>query len=107
MTTVDLRIPGDLYSLLLTDVSGNMEWAGYLLCGVLRGDRDVLLGREWCPVPAVMQLTGTGHGFSWHSDFDVQMLNRMQKEGLACVVFHYHGGTKPSLSGDDRATAIL
>jgi hypothetical protein len=51
-----------------------------------------------------MQLTGTGHGFSWHPDFDVQMLNRMQREGLAGVIVHYHGGTRPGLSGDDRAT---
>lgn len=105
MITADLRIPGDLHDALLADVAGRTEWAGYLLCGVLRGAREVLLGREWCPVPAAMQLTGTGHGFSWHPDFDVQMLNRMQREGLAGVIVHYHGGTRPHLSGDDRATA--
>ena len=105
MIIADLRIPGDLHNAMLADVAGRTEWAGYLLCGVLRGGREVLLGREWCPVPAPMQLTGTGHGFSWHPDFDVQMLNRMQREGLAGVIVHYHGGTKPRLSGDDRATA--
>ena len=105
MITADLRIPGDLHDAMLADVAGRTEWAGYLLCGVLRGAREVLLGREWCPVPAAMQLTGTGHGFSWHPDFDVQMLNRMQREGLAGVIVHYHGGTRPRLSGDDRATA--
>jgi molybdopterin-synthase adenylyltransferase len=105
VTTVDLRIPVDLYNALLADVAGSTEWAGYLLCGVLRGSRDILLGREWCSVPAAMQLPGTGHGFSWHSDFDVEMLNRLQRENLAGVVVHYHGGTRPGLSGDDRATA--
>lgn len=105
MITVDLRLPGDLYDVLLADVSGHTEWAGYLLCGVLRGDREILLGREWCPVPVAMELAGTGHGFSWHPDFDVQMLNRMQREGLAGVVVHYHGGSKPQLSRDDRATS--
>lgn len=105
MTTVDLRISADLYDAVLADISGHTEWAGYLLCGVLHGDKDTLLGREWCPVPANMQLPGTGHGFSWHPDFDVQMLNRLQRENLAGVVVHYHGGTKPRLSGDDRATA--
>jgi molybdopterin/thiamine biosynthesis adenylyltransferase len=103
--TVDLRIPGDLHDVLLADVAGRVEWAGYLLCGVLHGDRDVLLARAWCPVPAAMRLTGTGHGFSWHPDFDVQMLNRMQREGLTGVVIHYHGGTRVRLSGDDRTTA--
>jgi molybdopterin-synthase adenylyltransferase len=103
--TADLRIPGDLHDAMLTDVAGRTEWAGYLLCGILRGTREVLLGREWCPVPAAMQLTGTRHAFSWHPDFDVQMLNRMQREGLAGVIVHYHGGARPRLSGDDRATA--
>jgi hypothetical protein len=101
VTTVDWRIPADLYDALLADMARRTEWPGYLL----RGGRDVLLGREWCPVPAAMQLRSTGHGFSWHSDFDVQMLNRLQRENLAGVVVHYHGGTRPGLSGDDRATA--
>ena len=51
MITVDLRLPGDLHDALLADVAGRTEWAGYMLCGVLRGDREILLGREWCPVP--------------------------------------------------------
>jgi hypothetical protein len=105
VTTVDLRIPADLYDAVLADLAGRTEWAGYLLCGVLRGDKDILLGRQWCPVPAIMQLPGTRHGFGWHPDFDVQMLNRLQRENLAGVIVHYHGGTRPRLSGDDRATA--
>ena len=105
MITADLRIPGDLHDAMTADVAGRTEWAGYLLCGSLHGAREVLLGREWCPVPAAMHLTGTGHGFSWHPDFDVQMLNRMQREGLAGVIVHYHGGTRPRLSRDDRTTA--
>jgi molybdopterin-synthase adenylyltransferase len=105
VTTVDLRIPGDLYDRLLADVSKEFEWAGYLLCGVLHGSPDVLLGREWCPVPPAMQLKGTAHGFSWDPDFDVAMLNRMQRESLAGVVIHYHGGGRPKLSGDDYKTA--
>jgi molybdopterin/thiamine biosynthesis adenylyltransferase len=106
VTTVDLRVPRDLYDVLIGDIAGKREWAGYLLCGLLRGSTDLLLGREWCPVPAAMRVTGTGHGFSWHPDFDVQMLNRMQQENLAGVVLHYHGGIKPGLSDDDRRTAM-
>ena len=98
MITVDLRLPGDLHDALLADVARPRR-IGYMLCGVLRGDREILLGREWCPVPAAMQLTGTGHGFSWHPDFDVQMLNRMQREDLAGVVIRYHGGQAPPERG--------
>ena len=104
MTTADLRIPADLYEALHNDVAGPREWAGYLLCGIQRGSPDLLLGREWHPVPAGQQITGTGHGFSWHPDFDVQMLNKLQRDNLAAVVIHYHGGRSPRPSHDDTAT---
>jgi molybdopterin/thiamine biosynthesis adenylyltransferase len=107
MTTVDLRVPGDLQTRLLADITGAQEWAGYLLCGVSRiGEREVLLGQEWVPVPARHQIANTGHGFSWHPDFDIEMLNRIQNESLSGVVLHYHGGTSPALGmNSDRQTA--
>jgi molybdopterin/thiamine biosynthesis adenylyltransferase len=105
VSTADLRVPADLYRALLADLTRSGEWAGYLLCGVRRGPSDLLLGRDWCPVPAEYQVTGTGHGFSWHSDFDIRMLNKMQRENLAAVILHYHGGSSPRPSGDDTATA--
>lgn len=107
MITSELRIPGDLHAALLRDITRPEEWAGYLLCGVSRNDdRELLVGRDWVPVPAEHQLTGTGHGFSWHPDFDVQMLNRAQRENLACVILHYHGGASPTLGElSDRRTA--
>ena len=106
MTTVDLRIPGDLYAALSIDIRRRYEWAGYLLCGVLSdGGKQSLLAREWCPVPVHHQVKSTLHGFTWHSDFDVEMLNRLQRENLAGVVLHYHGGSSPRLSPTDDATA--
>jgi molybdopterin/thiamine biosynthesis adenylyltransferase len=107
MTIVDLRVPGDLQNRLLADITKKQEWAGYLLCGTaLFGDRELLLGRDWVPVPPEYQIRRTGHGFSWHPDFDVQMLNRLQKEKLSAVVLHYHGGTSPTLGmSSDRETA--
>ena len=105
MSTADLRVPADLYRALLADLTRSGEWAGYLLCGVRRGPPDLLLGLDWCPVPAEQQVTGTGHGFSWHPDFDIRMLNKMQRENLAAVILHYHGGSSPRPSGDDTATA--
>ncbi len=107
MTTSELRVPGDLQTRLFRDITRPEEWAGYLLCGVSRNDdRELLLARDWVPVPAEYQLKGTGHGFSWHPNFDVQMLNRVQREHLACVVLHYHGGPSPTLGElSDRQTA--
>jgi len=107
MPTIDLRVPGDVHATLMADITQVHEWAGYLLCGVLREpDRTLLLGREWHAVPASMALHGTGHGFSWSPDFDVEMLNQAQRENLACVVLHYHGGSQPDLGHkSDRPTA--
>ena len=107
MTTVDLRVPGDLQQQMLADITGPEEWAGYLLCGVYRrDDHELLLARDWVPVPANLQLKGTGHGFSWHPDFDVQMLNRTQREHLSCVILHFHGGSSPTLGwSSDQQTA--
>jgi hypothetical protein len=107
MTNVELRIPGDLQNYLLADITRAQEWAGYLLCGVSRiGSREILLGRDWVPVPPHFQIADSDHGFSWHPNFDVQMLNRIQRENLAGVVLHYHGGTTPTLGmSSDRQTA--
>lgn len=107
MPTIELRVPGDLHSALVADITRSREWAGYLLCGVLRlPARTILLGREWRPVPAGMEIRGTGHGFSWNPDFDIEMLNTAQREALACVVLHYHGGSSPDLGHkSDRPTA--
>lgn len=105
MTTAELRIPRDLHDTLHAYITQHEEWAGYLLCGSMEtGDRLVLLGREWCPIPERYRIRGTGHGMTWHPDFDVEMLNRAQREHLGCVVIHHHGGQSPGPSGTDRKT---
>jgi molybdopterin-synthase adenylyltransferase len=107
MRTIEVRVPGDLQDQLFADLTRDVEWAGYLLCGLLRYDgREVLLARSWHAVPESHRVPGTGHGFSWHSDFDVQMLNDAQAAGLSCVILHYHGGKSPALGHtSDRNTA--
>lgn len=107
MTNVELRIAGDHRDQMLSDLSETREWAGYLLCGSsqLEG-REVLFSRDWIRVPDKYEIHGSNHGFSWHSDFDVAMLNRIQKENLSAVVLHYHGGASPRLGAtSDRETA--
>lgn len=107
MTIDEIKVPGDLHTRLVADVAGPAEWAGYLLCGIERDERGTtLLGRDWVRVPDELQVRGTEHGFSWHPDFDVEMLNRAQREQLSCVVLHYHGGTRPTLGySSDQETA--
>lgn len=104
MTTAELRIPRDLHAALKAHITQAQESAGYLLCGVIEGcDRVVLLGREWWPVRPRYRII-TSHGMRWHPDFDVAMLNRAQREGLACVLVHHHRGESPELSPTDRET---
>src|SRR5258708_29838557 len=67
-------------------------------------DRLVLLAREWCPIPEKYRIRGTGHRTTWHPDFDVEMLQRGQRDGLGCVLIHHHGGQSPGPSGPDRKT---
>ena len=105
MITAELRIPCDLQSALHADITRPIEWAGYLLCGLLETpERLVLLAREWFPVPDRYRIPGTRHGMTWHPDFDVEMLNRAQRERLGCVVVHHHGGMAPELSQTDSNT---
>lgn len=105
MITAELRVPRDLHDTLYAYITQHEEWAGYLLCGLLDTDnRLVLLGREWCPIPEQYRIRGTGHGMTWHPDFDIEMLNRAQRGHLGCVVIHHHGGQHPGPSGTDRAT---
>jgi len=103
--TAELRIPRDLQDELYAYITQTEEWAGYLLCGALEtSGRVVLLGREWCPIPERYRIRGTGHGMTWHPDFDIAMLNRAQLERLGCVVIHHHGGSSPRPSGTDQKT---
>src|SRR5260370_10700852 len=105
MINAELRIPRDLHISLHAYITQHEEWAGYLLCGSMDArDRLVLLAREWCPIPEKYRIRGTGHGMTWHPDFDVEMLNRAQRDRLGCVVIHHHGGQSPGPSGTDRKT---
>jgi molybdopterin-synthase adenylyltransferase len=105
MSSVELRVPGNLHRQMLSDLMRPPEWAGYLLCGAAAlHDREILLAREWHPVPQHHRILGTSHGLSWRPDFDVEMLNRAQRDGLSCVVVHRHGGSRPGLSGTDERT---
>lgn len=107
MSTIEVRVPGDVHAAVLSDVTRAQEWAGYLLCGVSStATGHVLLGREWHPVPEHLAIPATGHGFSWSPDFDIEMLNIVQRNELACVILHYHGGAAPRLGRtSDQETA--
>jgi molybdopterin-synthase adenylyltransferase len=83
------------------------EEAGFLICGVSRlPDRDLLLGREWLPVPddAVTDRGGR-YGLAWSGAFNARVVGRADAIGAAAVLIHFHGGSAPRFSTDDDEKA--
>jgi len=103
---VDVRVSGPLFETVRSHVEdfSRGEEAGFLLCSINRlDDRDVLLAREWHPVPATaIERNSHGSVLSWSSDFNSDVLKRAVELGATVVQVHSHGRAAPHFSGDDR-----
>jgi len=104
---VDLRITRTLFEqvrLHVEDFSRGEE-AGFLICGHgALHDRDVLLAREWHPVPASELNRGAeGSVLAWSASFNSEILERCLELDCTPVLVHSHGTANPRFSGDDRA----
>lgn len=104
--TVDIRVATGLFEQVRAHVEdfSRGEEAGFLICGVSRlDDRDVLLAREWMPVPEIA-ITRGAHGsvLSWSSDFNSEVLAHAVELGCTAVLIHSHGSPNPRFSPDDR-----
>jgi molybdopterin/thiamine biosynthesis adenylyltransferase len=103
---VDVRIASDLFELVRAHVEdfSRGEEAGFLICGLSRlTERDVLLAREWLPVPETAIARGThGSVLSWSADFNSQVLAHAVKLDCTPVLIHSHGAPGPEFSSDDR-----
>lgn len=104
---VDLRIARALFHDVRSHVEdfSRGEEAGFLICSLSSlDDRDVLLAREWHPVPAAaIARNSQGSVLSWSADFNSQVLQRAVDLEATPVLVHSHGSTAPSFSPDDRA----
>jgi molybdopterin-synthase adenylyltransferase len=104
---IDVRIARGLFDQVRAHVEdfSRGEEAGFLICGLNRlNDHDVLLVREWMPVPDEA-ITRGGHGsvLSWSAEFNSEVLAHAVELDSAPVLVHSHGSPRPGFSPDDRA----
>jgi molybdopterin/thiamine biosynthesis adenylyltransferase len=103
---LDVRIDGDRFGVVCAHVENfrRGEEAGYLVCGVSRlPDRDVLLVRDWMPVPEwAIERNVHGSVLSWSSKFNSEALQRALDMNATLVLVHSHGSANPTFSSDDR-----
>lgn len=103
---VDLRISHPLFEAVRSHVEdfNRGEEAGFLICSINRlDDRDVLLAREWHPVPEVaIERNSHGSVLSWSANFNSDVLHRAVEVDGTVLQVHSHGCAAPSFSGDDR-----
>ena len=103
---VDLRIDTALFAEVRAHVEdfSQGEEAGFLLCSVSQlAGCDVLLAREWLPVPeTAVERNSNGSVLTWSAAFNSQALNRALDRDATLVLVHSHGHRAPAFSGDDR-----
>lgn len=103
---LDLRISADLFSRLRGHVEDfrRGEEAGFLLCSLSRlPDRDVLLARDFIPIPdTALERGRDGSVLSWSAEFNSEVLQQALESEATLVLVHSHGHSGPRFSGDDR-----
>ncbi len=103
---VDLRIGAELFARVRAHVEdfSRGEEAGFLICSIARlADRDVLLAREWLPVPdEAIERNAGGSVLSWSASFNSEALERALALDCTLVLVHSHGSENPQFSADDR-----
>jgi molybdopterin/thiamine biosynthesis adenylyltransferase len=104
---IDIRITRGLFDQVRAHVEdfSRGEEAGFLICALSRlDDRDVLLVREWMPVPEqAITRGGNGSVLSWSAAFNSEVLTHAMKLDGTPVLVHSHGSPYPRFSLDDRA----
>jgi molybdopterin-synthase adenylyltransferase len=102
---VDLRITADRFAAVRAHVENfsRGEEAGYVLGSLSRcRDRDVLLVRDWIPIPdRAIERYAHGSVLSWSADFNSEVLERAIAMDCSPVLVHSHGSPSPQFSGDD------
>lgn len=103
---IDARIAEPLFNEVRAHVEDfhRGEEAGFLICSLGRlDDRDVLLAREWHPVPdSAIERNAHGSVLAWSAQFNSDVLQRAVDLDASPVLVHSHGSPAPRFSGDDR-----
>lgn len=110
---IELRIGGQTFAAIRKHIEDatHGEEAAFLFCGVAVVDGlDVLLVREWLPVPMHAKVRSHEYGMEWTPVFSAQVLAHADRLRVAVVLIHYHGGSpQPRLSdnGDQKTNRSL
>jgi len=107
---IELRIGDATFSAVRRHVedTAHGEEAAFLFCGYSRtAERDILLAREWLPIPqSAKVLHGEGYGLEWSAEFSSSVLAKADRTAATVVLVHSHGhSTRPTLSAPDRNSA--
>jgi molybdopterin/thiamine biosynthesis adenylyltransferase len=104
---VDLRITQSLFDEVRAHVEDSRrgEEAGFLICSLSSlEDRDILLAREWHPIPdTALQRNTHGSVLSWSAQFNSDLLQRAVDLEATMLLVHSHRSRAPRFSPDDRA----
>jgi molybdopterin/thiamine biosynthesis adenylyltransferase len=102
---IELRIAGPLFERVRDHVEdfSSGEEAGFLLCSPSRlTDRDVLLAREWRPVPDELASRFADDSvLGWPANFNSDVLAEAVEIDATPVLIHSHGRGRAAFSGDD------
>ena len=103
---LDIRITADLLARVRSHVEDftKGEEAGFLLCSTSRlKTSEVLLARDWIPVPGTeLERNANGSVLSWSARFNSEIVERSLAIDAAPVLVHSHGDPHPQFSPDDR-----
>lgn len=103
---IDVRIVRDLFETVCMHVEDfrRGEEAGFLICSLSRlADRDILLVRDWMPIPEdAISRNAEGSVLSWSATFNSEVLERALDLDATAVLVHSHGSARPRFSPDDR-----
>jgi molybdopterin/thiamine biosynthesis adenylyltransferase len=104
--SIDVRITADMFEQVRTHVEtfDRGEESGFLICSLSRlADRDVLLAREWHPIPdSAIERNAHGSVLSSSAQFNSDILKRAVDLDATAVLVHSHGTARPRFSADDR-----
>jgi molybdopterin-synthase adenylyltransferase len=102
---LDVRVTRALFGDIRSHVENTArgEEAGFVICSLARSDdHDVLLARDWQPIPEeAIERNAHGSVLSWSAEFNSSVLQRALDIGGTLIQVHSHGGKDPIFSADD------
>src|SRR5947209_7819464 len=106
--SVEVRVGTDRWSAIIDHVEDTSrgEEGAFLFCGYAGvAGADILLERDWWPIPATALVSGNrSYGLEWSAEFSSRVLKHAVDINAGIVLLHSHRQSRrPELSPDDKA----